>query len=1192
LLLKTTEAFQKDLTIIYHNNLIKIQTIMKKRRIYLLGVIALTASMMHAQSWEAPKISPADYAAVKMSTSIVGDTTIYYLYNIEGKGFMTNGRADAHTGQTWDTHAVLGNQGNKIIMSKYEIEGEWDGKTVYIIDYHSDAWKKVFAVHESNMFMDYADQSDAYPVWEMETEDGNVYKFKVSTSNPATFTQTMESLKDVSYMGFDIYDEDYVSNGYKALTPMIDVLSDEKIDDACIRWAFIPEDTYNSYQNALENYNAAKKLEVYLNEVKEQYPDVDLTDPQTTYNNINSTAAELNAALNQLKEDVYNYRIGVELIGATQADPRNATSFISNPDFETGNSNGWDITIGSTNASGFQGDSYTNEDVTISNFIQVWRPSYNVDSNTLGDGKMYTTVKNMPAGKYKIACDAIVVFQKAGAPKVKGAFMYVKSGDEVNMKREVATEDQKPQHFEMTFAISEQRDIELGFRTESSTASWIAADNFTLTYFGEVTDPNQAILDGLVEQYENEFGDIDDVFANKIVKESFIEEISKSKEIAEGFEVQIEILKTAYQNLLASIEDYKTLKTSISDCQDYQEALENSFPELANILADNLMEMESKYEDGEADTDYCENISSQIYQKVAQYIAEYEKQGDEVTALIFNPNFNKGNTGWTWNPKNSADVKAMNTGNPVVTAYGTTYDCSQTISGLKPGIYKLTIQGYYRTTSESDAYSEYLAGNVGEICAEVYVNNISCKLMNAFDDYYDQELSSGSFQYEEGKWAPASSGDIAKAFGNRTDIYVNTVYGYVLEDGKLTIGVRQYSADRNACYSTFDNFHLYYAGVDPVAVSMVTDKLQEEADALSNMVMSQEARNNMNSAIAAIKASSEEDIMTCIGIFFTSIETAKASSKLHEELITAYESLNTTVLENEGIASQAKMDDASAVLQQLTDASTNGCATDEDCRALINRAGKAATAFKLPDGVASEDTPIDYSCLMANPDLEQDTGNSDKNVPGWDYGSCNGYKKNTFSSFGAASHLYQTLNGLPAGKYVIEAQGLYRAGDCEGDANRYNTDPDADRLAYVFGTTSEGTVKATLMRNSDCATEEKLHADAKAVTIGGKTMYTPYSTGSCVAYFDAGYYITRIEVIVPEDGRLELGIDKPEYISNDYMNINYVHLIYYGPVIPEGIDDITTGNKTHKGIYNLQGQRLSTPQRGINIINGKKILMK
>ena len=46
------------------------------------------------------------------------------------------------------------------------------------------------------------------------------------------------------------------------------------------------------------------------------------------------------------------------------------------------------------------------------------------------------------------------------------------------------------------------------------------------------------------------------------------------------------------------------------------------------------------------------------------------------------------------------------------------------------------------------------------------------------------------------------------------------------------------------------------------------------------------------------------------------------------------------------------------------------------------------------------------------------------------------------------------------------------------------------------------------------------------------------------------------------------------------------------PVNPTGIDDITPEKPAYKGIYNTSGWRLQEIQKGINIIDGKKILNK
>ena len=315
-----------------------------RKRFLLLGVMSFIATMMFAQGWVAPKITSADYADVKVSTAAVGDTTYYYLYNIEGDGFLTNGRADNHTGQTWNTHAVINATGHRMFLDKYELENTaWDGKSVFINNWHDSKWQKVFAVNENVMYVDYADQGDAYPVWELIKEGGNIYKFKVAESNKAEFTAEMKAQKDVSFMGFNIYDEDFVQDQRKPLTPMIDVMSEEAIADACITWAFIPEATYDAYQTAVANYTSAMALKEYLDFVKETYPAVSTADADAVFNNTGSSAEQLDAAKAQLQEDVYNYRINTELIGASQSDPTDATSFMTNADFESGDADGWEV---------------------------------------------------------------------------------------------------------------------------------------------------------------------------------------------------------------------------------------------------------------------------------------------------------------------------------------------------------------------------------------------------------------------------------------------------------------------------------------------------------------------------------------------------------------------------------------------------------------------------------------------------------------------------------------------------------------------------------------------------------------------------------------------------------------------------------------------------------------------------------
>ena len=45
-------------------------------------------------------------------------------------------------------------------------------------------------------------------------------------------------------------------------------------------------------------------------------------------------------------------------------------------------------------------------------------------------------------------------------------------------------------------------------------------------------------------------------------------------------------------------------------------------------------------------------------------------------------------------------------------------------------------------------------------------------------------------------------------------------------------------------------------------------------------------------------------------------------------------------------------------------------------------------------------------------------------------------------------------------------------------------------------------------------------------------------------------------------------------------------------VIPVGIGEIDAERYRNAVIYNLSGQRLSKPQRGVNIIDGKKVIVR
>ncbi|MGM9713089.1 MAG: hypothetical protein ACI3Y5_03095 [Prevotella sp.] len=63
---------------------------------------------------------------------------------------------------------------------------------------------------------------------------------------------------------------------------------------------------------------------------------------------------------------------------------------------------------------------------------------------------------------------------------------------------------------------------------------------------------------------------------------------------------------------------------------------------------------------------------------------------------------------------------------------------------------------------------------------------------------------------------------------------------------------------------------------------------------------------------------------------------------------------------------------------------------------------------------------------------------------------------------------------------------------------------------------------------------------------------------------------------------------KSLYASADVWK-NFKNIV---EIAPAGIDDIPIGEDAQQTNYSVSGVRLKSPQKGLNIINGKKVLVK
>ena len=105
----------------------------------------------------------------------------------------------------------------------------------------------------------------------------------------------------------------------------------------------------------------------------------------------------------------------------------------------------------------------------------------------------------------------------------------------------------------------------------------------------------------------------------------------------------------------------------------------------------------------------------------------------------------------------------------------------------------------------------------------------------------------------------------------------------------------------------------------------------------------------------------------------------------------------------------------------------------------------------------------------------------------------------------------------------------------------------------------------------------------------------------CIETLDNGdrlFILYSMNLNTFKDGEL---LRIPININNDgtvrLYNVRFADLdavSYEGAETATGIDSLTPNPSPERegGIYNLAGQRLSKPQKGINIMNGKKMLIK
>ena len=379
------------------------------KKLLLLSVALLSFATSFAQLWDIPSASELKYVTEMKPTLQAnepywkGDSTVYYLYNVEADAFLSNNTCPSHA--QWATHAaVRRDQANKVMMAQYRLAPiivtdttyveetvvetdpdttytqtvmkvdtvsitipEWDGVTYKLLDLYNGSYRGVFPTSSYAMFVDRADQADY--MWNVKSMGDGIYRIYVSDLNPTYNSHFADSIfggKAETYLGFNMIDNDYdasVENPVMPLTPMLDVLSNkaynpnpgegfDNLEDAelAISWRFIPEEEYDKYYSYYRawHYIANGELDNFIADVEDHYGNK--IDLKALYAILDSrtpvTYEEVIAAQRDAEQQVRDYLIATLFVGATNDNPADVTALMVNPNFDQGNKDGWDITSG------------------------------------------------------------------------------------------------------------------------------------------------------------------------------------------------------------------------------------------------------------------------------------------------------------------------------------------------------------------------------------------------------------------------------------------------------------------------------------------------------------------------------------------------------------------------------------------------------------------------------------------------------------------------------------------------------------------------------------------------------------------------------------------------------------------------------------------------------------------------------
>ncbi len=1160
--------------------------------LWLIGVGAYAANLIERTAPEQPSWV-IDVEAIDKTPCEFKAGNVYVLYNVGAEMFFYHGNA-------WGSQAT-GSTEAAIPVRFLIPEGKsLDDKQLYLRDYDDrggqEKWRTAFittgdgrvnGVYGNGTAAIFIDNNDgpAALMW-VEAAGDKVYHLSIAEANTAAQPEGLFWGIDPEGPGVDS------GEAGTAIMPKL-------AEGTNTEWQFFAAPAeMASYFDLYDVYQAAQELAKVIE--KAEAKGIDVSAAEAVYNNLSSTVEQIKAAAQALTDAINN-----SIAGGTAENPADATSMISNPDFDNASSEGWLGSKPNMTGSGSHGPANVAEFWQTGNFdiyqeltglpqgiyrltcYGMYRSGGAAESYTNWvEGKNYIVNLYATANGETLKTDIVNPFAVMNTNSLAGATPWGVNGSESSDHGYFIPNDPSCARMyfnkgwylnSLFFIVGEDGTARIGAKKDGDaiTNDWFPFDEFRLTYYGNSEASYQKWVELSVPQFA------DGVLCTKAVMDEYkaLAAAQKATSKDEAY-AAIEVLTQAATKVQTNIALWNKWKKMVDDAfekyatdelygyldetgilTDYVDMDENpdGGPGVETLLA----ELSLTDEELEAEIAMVQKMIDDIEDAAKNTIAP----GTDVSKFLTNPRFETGDfTGWYY--------KEGKLGNKNVECYEQVVDVYQEISNVPEGVYSIAVQAFERPAGNGSYTGEE------DPRVFLYMNNFTTPVQNIVKDampedqavpasfnadnaviydgtgncYLDPSGEAGAWPYDYNVsgvgYVPNSVDGARIAF--EAGRYWQECFGLVGSDGKMKIGLT--SNAQKIHWVLFANFKLVYRGFSADYVAPALDEAMKQVDSSQPMGKSLfEQAQGLEAKAAEAKASGDGKTMFNMLSEITDIVAAiNASVKKFNALQTSVENLENDAF----ISDSPAKNDALALVDEIKAGIRNHAYEDAEVEGLEEQIAAMYTKMYMPADMASasDENPVECTAVMKSPSFEDaDMLNSST---GWtnpgNLGNDDTQKAALAMEFWQdAFDMYQTIVGLPKGTYRLTVDAWCRNGGNADNYKEWVADNKAT-MAYVYAVDGDSTVYAAPVANvmAGAISDEDPGIDGVASeTIEGTTYYLPNSLiggWSYIQYQSEPVYKNEVICKVGDDGKLTVGMKKAEYRGNSWVVLDNFQLFYLG----------------------------------------------